>query len=225
MRTASKLSRFCAHHNLLADLNPRPTRDRAAAKGTEFHRALQRWHEAGPGTLVEVGDTDVFGWLNTMIEHGWQWPDRCELERCWGLSTFGTFVAVEEQPPGSHCYVALDGEDLLTAGRSDAVWPHGDLIVSADWKSGKTMAPMARLNLQVNAAGIAHCLRWKAAGYIPAIYYARSGIWDAGDEVLVDSDAWHAMLEEIRTAAKLDDQPHPGPHCSDCFEKRNCSAA
>jgi hypothetical protein len=221
--TASKLSRFCAHHHLLSDLNPRPTRDKAAAKGTAFHAAIKDWMDFG--AIPAMSDPDVMEWLRTMVDKGWSWPDGAELEKCWGLSTWGTFAAVEETAPGSHEYKSLDGEDLLTAGRSDATWPHGDLIVSCDWKTGRTMAPPARINLQVNAAGIAHCQRWKKAGYIPIVYYARSGIWDPGDEVLQGSDEWIAMLAEIEAAAALDDKPHPGPHCSDCWERKNCEAA
>ena len=222
--TASKLSRWCAHHHLLADINPRPTRDKAAAKGKKFDAALEHWHSTG--AVLHTDDDDVNEWLRCMLWHNWAWPDGIELQRAWGLSTFGTHVAVEEKPEGSHIYVPLDGEDMLTAGRADAIWPGGEeLIVSCDWKSGKTMVAPARANLQVNAAGMAACDRWKARGFVPTIYYARSGVWDVGDPVEKDSPEWRAMLEVIREAALLDDQPHPGDHCNGCWERKNCSAA
>ena len=172
MWTASRLSRHCAHHHQLSELNPRPSRDAAAKKGTAFHAALQEWLTSG---RVPEMDGEIGQWLATMVENGWAWPDGCELEKTWGLSHWATFVAVEEKPPGSHTYVSLDGEDLMTAGRADALWMAGDVLVVVDWKTGRTLAPPARMNLQVNAAGIALAQRWKARAYVPGIYYAREG--------------------------------------------------
>lgn len=223
MWTASKLSRECAHHHVLSELHPRPTRDKAAAKGNQFHAALADWHRAGVAHEQKNGDVNT--WLDTMIKHGWDWPQGAEVEIAWGLSKWGTFVPVEEKPEGSHNYVALDGEPLLTAGRADACWPIPDdaehLIASCDWKTGGTLAP-ARVNLQANAAGMALCQRWKSPGYVPLIYYAREARWDVGELVRLDSAEWMEMLGDIRDAAALDDQPHPGPHCSDCWERKNC---
>lgn len=220
MWTASKLSRFCAHHHLLSDLNPRPTRDKAAAKGTAFHSALAMWH--AHGLVPETIDPDVNQWLAIMLENNWAWPDGCELEVAWGLNTWGQFSPVEEKQP--HVYTALDGESLVTAGRADACWMAGDVLVSVDWKTGRTQAPLARVNLQVNAAGIALAQKWKARAYQPAIYYAREGRWDMGDE-LEGAESWDAIYDDIATAAALDDQPHPGAHCGDCWERKNCKAA
>lgn len=222
MWSASKLSRFCAHHNLLADLNPRPTRDKAAAKGTAFHGALEEWRRSGIAPVM--ADADVASWLDLMIENGWSWPDGVELERAWGLSTFGTFAAVEEKPAGSHVYVALDGEGLLTAGRADACWMVGDVLVICDWKTGRTQAAPARDNLQVNAAGYALAQCWKARAYQPVIYYARGALWDVGGEVELDGEGRDIFENIIVPAAKLDDQPHPGDHCNGCWERKNCSA-
>lgn len=221
MWTASKLSRFCAHHHLLSDLNPRPTRDKAAAKGTVFHSAIEEWHANGRVPLMV--DADVSAWLETMVSHGWAWPDGVELEVKWGLSKWGTFVPVEEKEP--HVYTALDGEVLLTAGRADACWMAGDVLVVIDWKTGRTQAPLAYENLQVNAAGIALAQRWKAHAYIPGIYYAREGRWDMGSEVDVGGDTWNALITEVGAAAALDDKPHPGRHCDACWERKNCEAA
>lgn len=224
MWTGSRLSRFCAHSHLLADLNPRPTRDAAAKKGTIFHAALDEWRSTG--IVPAMADPDVAKWLAIMVENNWAWPDGCELEKAWGLSHWGTFVAVEETAPGSHEYRSLDGEELMTAGRSDAVWMSpGEIIVSNDWKTGRTMAEPARINLQVNAAGIAHCQRWKAAAYVPSIYYARSGVWDVGEVVWRGSPQWDAALADIEGAAALDDKPHPGDHCGNCWERKNCAVA
>lgn len=214
--SASKLSRFCAHSHVLADLNPRPTRDAAAKKGTEFHAALEEWWKTG---VVPGATTEVVEWLETMLDHGWNWPDGAQLEVSWGLNSWGMCSAVEE--PSPHVYKSLDGEELITAGRIDCVWPMDDLLVVIDFKTGRTLPPRAAENLQVNAAGIALAQRFKVSRYQPGIYHARSGTWDMGDPV----DDWTPMLEEIRAAAALDEKPHPGPHCSDCWERRNCSEA
>jgi hypothetical protein len=223
MWTASQLSRFCAHHRLLSNLNPRPTRDKAAAKGTAFHAALKEWHDTG--RIPPQVDGDVIGWLDIMIENGWTWPDGVELEVAWGLNKWGMFSPVEEKPEGSHVYVSLDGEPLITAGRADACWMVGDVLVSVDWKTGRTLAPPAWDNLQVNAAGVALAQKWKARAYQPGIYYAREGRWDMGEEVDLRSPGASIMAEAIETAAALDDQPHPGPHCGACWERKNCAVA
>ena len=221
MWTASKLSRGCAHHHVLSEMNPRPTRDKAAAKGTAFHSALEEWLKTG--VVPAMADADVAGWLALMVENGWAWPDGVELEVKWGLSMWGTFVPVEEKTP--HVYTPLDGgEDLLTAGRIDAAWMHGDVLVAIDWKTGRTTAPPARINLQVNAAGIALAQRWNARAYQPGIYYARETRWDMGDEVELPGEC-HGILTDIEAAAALDDRPHPGDHCGACWERKNCSRA
>ncbi len=223
--TASKLSRHCAHHHVLSELTPKPSRDKAAAKGTLFHIALASWHRSG--VIPPHDDRDLGEWLQTMVDNGWAWPDGCELEVAWGLDKWGKFCAVREDPPDSHVYVPLDGmSDLLTAGRADACWMTGDVLVSCDWKTGRTLAPAARINLQVNAAGIALAQKWKARAYVPAIYYAREGRWDIGDEVDMErrfepGQPW----EWIATASGLDDKPHPGEHCGTCWERKNCEAA
>lgn len=220
MWTASKLRRDCAHANVLADLNPRPTRDAAANKGKAFHAALQDWQDFG--AIPAMSDPDVTAWLQIMVDNNWSWPDGVELEVAWGLNTWGKFSPVEETQP--HVYTALDGEPLITAGRADACWLAGDVLTVVDWKTGRTQAPPARINLQVNAAGIALAQKWKARAYVPCVYYAREGRWDVGDEVELPGEA-HGILTDIEAAAALDSQPHPGPHCSDCWERKNCKEA
>lgn len=226
MWTASRLSRHCAHHHQLSALNPRPTRDAAAKKGRSFDEALGIWKDTG--LVPEMADKEVNAWIATMVENGWAWPDGCELQVAWGLDKWGKFSPVEEKPADSHVYVPLNGiDDLLTAGRADACWMADDVLVVVDWKSGRTLVPPARINLQVNAAGIALAQRFKAQYYAPAIYYARDGRWDVGGEVDLGGpdDEESLIYLEIERAAGLDDKPHPGPHCSDCWERKNCEAA
>lgn len=221
MWSASKLSRHCAHHHILSDLNPRPTRDKAAAKGKVFHAALEEWQKSG--IVPAMADGDVAGWLQIMVDHGWAWPDGVEMEVLWGFNTWRMFSPVEEKQP--HVYEALDGETLITAGRADACWMSGDVLTVVDWKTGRTLAPPARINLQVNAAGIALAQKWQARAFVPCLYYAREGRWDIGDEVDVSAPTEWGLLAEIEAAASLDNNPHPGPHCSDCWERKNCEAA
>src|SRR5262245_31087116 len=115
MWSASKLSRNCAHHHILSDLTPKKSRDVAAAKGKDFHSALEAWHKNG--LIPPAADDEVNGWLQTMVGNGWSFPDGCELEVAWGLDTFGAFCPVEETEP--HVYRSITGDDLLTAGRAD----------------------------------------------------------------------------------------------------------
>lgn len=220
MWTASALSRNCAHHRVLSDLHPNTRRDAAAKKGTAFHAALKEWRDSGvvPTMADEVGE-----WLATMVAHGWAWPNGCELEVAWGLSTWGTFSPVEETAP--HAYRALDGEELITAGRADACWMADGVLVSCDWKTGRTQAPFSTVNLQVNAAGLALAQKWKARAYLPLIYYAREARWDSGLDVEQGTPAWERAWQDVKAAAALDDKPHPGPHCGDCWERKHCEAA
>jgi hypothetical protein len=220
MWTASRLSRFCAHANVLSEMHPKKTRDAAAAKGKTFHAALEEWFKTG--AIPSVDDDDVRAWLQIMVDNGWAWPDGCEVETCWGLDTFGHFNAVEETEP--HVYRSLAGDDLLTAGRADCAWVHNGLLVVADWKTGRSDAPHADENLQLGAAGIALAGKWKARGYIPTLYYAREGRWQPGNEVIAGTPEWAAMFDAVRDAARLDENPHPGPHCGSCWEKKNCAA-
>lgn len=221
MWTASKLSRNCAAHHALSDLNPRPTRDAAAKKGQHFHRALEEWRDTG--AVPFMADDDIAAWLGTMVDKGWDWPDGCELEVAWGLDPWGCFQPVRETDP--HVYVSITGDDLMTAGRCDGIWPSGDMLVVVDWKTGRFDAPHISGNLQVNAAGMALCQRHKKAGYIPCLYYARDGRWQPGEEVMAGSEKWNAMLDEIKRAAALDDQPHPGDWCNACWERKSCGAS
>src|SRR6185369_14748635 len=101
-----------------------------------FHRALVDWYSFGRPPLTD--DDEINGWIGTLMDNGWTWPDGCELEVAWGLNTWGKFSPVEEKPPESHTYVALDGETLLTAGRADACWLAGDVLTVVDWKTGRT---------------------------------------------------------------------------------------
>ena len=219
--TASRLDRDCAHRNVLSELTPKKSRDAAAKKGTIFHAALKEWRDTG--VVPTLADDEIAAWLAIMVDHRWDWPDGCELEVAWGLSAWGTFVAVEETEP--HVYRALDGEDLLTAGRADACWVADGVLVSCDWKTGRTMAAHATENLQINAAGIALAQKWKARAYVPTLYYARAGIWQPGEEIETASAGWGRILDEIKVSAKLDDQPRPGPHCSNCWERKACREA
>lgn len=224
MWTGSKLDRHCGHRHQLSDLSPHPSRDKAAQKGKWFHAALEEWRNTG--RVPFMADDDVATWLRTMVDSGWQFPEQSELEVCWGLDTWGKFCAVEETAPGSHEYRALDGSDLLTAGRADVDWifDHTGYLVVADWKTGRFPPEHPSTNLQVNAAGIALAQKWKAPGYIPALYLARSGIWQMGEEVEAGSEAWAAMLDEVKAAARLDDKPNPGPHCYGCWSRKECVA-
>jgi hypothetical protein len=46
-----------------------------------------------------------------------------------------------------------------------------------------------------------------------------------GEEVELHSPEAFTAGEAIETAAGLDDQPHPGDHCADCWERKNCAAS
>lgn len=237
MRTGSALKRFCAYPAIL-DLEPprtaaertREANKRASAdRGTLGHALFEGWCL---GQVSHSEDPELQGYLDCLAAQ-WRPPGTFEAEVPWGLDAGGNYVEVIEHEP--HVYVArplADGGPLpfvLTAGRADAVWvsdatPAGPLLV-VDWKFGKWPVDPARVNLQVNAAGMALALRSFCRAYIPGIYYARDGVFDWGDPVAVGSPEWKAMFEEIKAAALLDDKPHPGDHCGKCWSRSRCPSA
>lgn len=223
MITASALARHCAYAKILGAQRTRtPEQQTAIDRGTEFHAAIERW--IVEGELPTVTDLEIMGWVDLLASQ-WRPPDGARAEMVWGLSPAGDYVSVTEPRP--HEYVPERAEPLLTAGRADCAWIvyAADLLVVVDWKAGKWPVTPARDNLQCNAAGRALARRWGCGAYVPAVYYARDGVWDWGDRVVIGAPADAAMLAEIVAAATLPPTPMPGEWCSACWERRNCASA
>lgn len=195
----------------------------AIEKGRRFHAAVEEWIKTG--TVPVFDDADVSSWFRSLTDQ-WTPPPWIKTEVAWGLRPDGSYVDVEEPEP--HVYVAVDGSELLTAGRADLAWWEGGLydgvICTPDLKAGKWAVEPAITNLQANAAGYALALRYKAFAYQPGIYYAQSGAFDWGDVVEMGSDQAAEAFYEIRLAAQLPAAPIPGPWCGDCweFKKSTC---
>jgi hypothetical protein len=153
----------------------------------------------------------------------WQPPSGFEAEVAWGLTPAGNWSAVAEVEP--HVYRSSDGAELLTAGRADGVWESNGVLYVLDYKTGKWPVDPARINLQVNAAGMALALRSFCKNYVPGIYYARDGIFDWGDRVEVATRDWQVTFEAVAAAALMDDAPRPGLHCEACWSKGKCPSA
>ncbi len=231
MRSASALKLFCSYPAILDKLPPRDAaerkrlenRDESARRGGIFHAAVDAWVQAGSGAPACEEDEEIRGWLELLA---FQWTPHgfpVETELAWGLDHEGNYAAVTEPEP--HVYAPIDPTaKLLTAGRADACWPEGDLIRVPDWKSGRTSVTPAATNLQANASGMAPASRARTGGYIPGIYYARDGVFDWGDPVMLGSPEHRAMFEMVKTAALLDDEPHVGEHCGSCWSKKRCNA-
>lgn len=225
MITASALKRFCRHDDVLKARKPRSAAlETGGARGTVFHAAAEAWIKR-TCDVPQVEDLEIQGWID-LLTATWEIPRAPHVEVAWGLTMAGQYIDVVETSPGSHVYVTMDpGVQLLTAGRSDLCWTDGGELSNADWKTGKWPAPPARENLQVNAGGIALAQRFGAGAYRPGIYYARDGYWDWGDTVELGSLAHAEMLADIREAAQLDAEPHPGAHCGSCWERRACPSS
>jgi hypothetical protein len=220
--TASALAPNCAYAKVLsARRAPSPDKQTAMNRGTQFHAAVEAWVRTG--TLPVVPDPEMQGWIDLLASQ-WQPPPRdVFVELAWGLWDDGFYAAVDEPEP--HVYVARGprpGRRLLTAGRADVAWIEGNTLTVVDIKTGVWPVAAADVNLQVNAAGLALANCFFLPGYVPAIYYARDGVWDIGDRVdLPAADIW----ERVREAASLPLEPLPGPHCSSCWERRACPKA
>lgn len=222
MISASSLVRHCRYEKVLKSGREVPPDQQAKIDaGTRFHAAVEAWIRDGALPELE-NDPEVQGWLD-LLASGWIPPVNTECEIAWGLDLAGAYVDVDEPEP--HVYVARDGRELLTAGRADVAFDWRGVLYVVDWKTGKWAVTPAASNLQVHAAGIALAQRAGATSYRPAIYYVRDGHFDGGDEVPLNSPAHVAMLAEVREAAFLDDEPHPGDWCGRCWVKRQCPKA
>lgn len=218
MWSASALKRHCAYPNVLGLTKVRkPSSQLAMDKGTEFHAAVERWVKTGQ--LPPVEDLEIQGWID-LLSMQWRPPVNVLVEVAWGLSPTGQHVHVEDPEP--HVYRAMDGRELLTAGRADALWCEGDVLRVVDWKTGSWPVAPARENLQALAGAMALGHRFTVSAYQPGIYYARDGAWDWGDVVVNGSAAALADFAAVQDAAQLDDKPHPGEHCAGCWEKKAC---
>jgi hypothetical protein len=242
MITASALKRNCGYPRALSKLPPttakerdaRARRDAAAEKGTLFHAAVELWSSGG--ALPQVHDGEVQGWLD-LLATTWRPLPGMVFELAMGLRPDGTGVVCDEPEP--HVYVARDGSELLTAGRADVVRGlfirhdrveqdgrsslliEHHLVIVRDWKTGKWSVDPPGRNLQTSALAIAACSIAGADGFMREIHYTRDGHTDADVEpVLAGTPEYAALLEEVRAAALLDDQPRPGPHCEGCWESR-----
>src|SRR5262252_1655424 len=193
MISASALKPNCAYPNVLKKLKqPTPEQQGAIDRGTHFHAAVELWLKGG--RLPEVNDAEVQGWIDLLASVWRPLPENAHTEIAWGLSPDGDHVMVAEPRP--HCYEAMNGAELLTAGRADVCWITGTvslgrILTVIDFKTGKWPVPVADENLQVNAAGIALMQRFGCDGYLPGIYYARDGHFDWGDSIVMRNSVGH----------------------------------
>jgi hypothetical protein len=97
------------------------------------------------------------------------------------------------------------------------------LVRVADIKTGQFyLGDPGRLR-QVLAQGFA---AWERAGdcqgFIPGIYYARTGHFDWGQPIVEGTTAWAEAWRVVLEAAKRDTEPHAGAHCLGCWDKKAC---
>lgn len=221
MWSASALKRHCAYPNVLGLTKVRkPSSQLAMDKGTLFHSAVELWVKTGKLPLLE--DLEIQGWID-LLSMQWQPPTSTLVEIAWGLSPTGFHVHVEEPEP--HVYRAMDGRQLLTAGRADVLWREGDVLRVVDWKTGSWPVAPARENLQALAGAMALAMRFEVPSYQPGIYYARDGAWDWGDVVEFQTAEAGVDFAAVQDAAQLDDKPHPGDWCAGCWDKKTCPVA
>jgi hypothetical protein len=244
-RTFSALRAFCAYPEKVR--RPSARRDDAADLGTMFHGYVEDWARClreGRAFRADDAPDTVRGWLERM-QKVWTPPANLEMEVAMGLEAGPAprYVPVDE--PAPHVYVPAElgvttemwahaGDEqrrqwqsgLLTAGRSDLLAPLGEVLLVDDIKTNNNYLGDPKLLRQLLAQGIAATLRADAAGFIPGIYYARLGIFDRGDgdPIWRGSDEWDLAWDTVVAAAKMPDEPQPGPWCLSCYEKRACGS-
>jgi hypothetical protein len=217
--SASALKAHCAAPNVLKKLRPpSPSSQLAIDKGVTFHAAVECWVKSGQPPHAD--DLEIQGWLDLLASQ-WVPPQSTLVEIAWGLSPQGEHVHVAEPKP--HVYEAINGAELLTAGRADALWLEFGVLRVVDWKAGRWPVAPARENLQALAGSLALAARFGVDVYQPGIYYAQDGAWDWGDAVMRGSETAAQAFEAVKAAALLDDQPHPGNHCGSCWERKACA--
>lgn len=226
MRTFSALRDKCAHPELIQLVTPRSyALDKAANKGTEFHAIVERWVKRGL-FVCDSGDKDVIEWCRKLRASGWEPPESCHAEWAVGIQPTGEVIDVEEKPPGSHEYHAIDGSELLTAGRLDLCWTEDGTLSVADIKTGKSYLgdpwQVPQLVAQVYAASRCNMLLGGATRVRVGVYYARLGMFDFGavKPILEVVD----RFSDIVRWSTMSDEPKPGGHCLDCWEAKHCSA-
>lgn len=225
MISASGLMRHCRHEKVLKARKPKKPEQEAKEqasrdRGHDFHAGVEKW--VALRSVPDADDLEIQGWLDLLASLVTP-PPGAVCERAWGLDMEGRHVDVTEPEP--HKYAAVDGRQLLTAGRCDLDWILDDIVDVFDWKTGLWAVTPVDDNLQLGGAGIAIAQKRGAKGYRPHVYYARDGFLDVGDVVMLGSAAHRVMLAEVRAAALLDDEPHPGAWCSRCWERKGCPQA
>jgi len=220
--SASSLQHNCAYPNVLSKLVPKSASNKKACdKGSLFHQSVYEWSrhpewQAAPDTL----DAEVNGWLKALAD---QWAPSPEefFELALGIDVTGAFVPVEETEPHVYAPQVKLRAPLLTAGRADVAACHAGVVVVRDWKTGRHANMDVRQSLQLTALAFAAASMFSVDAFVRELYWTRDGRTYADAEpIALDSeaaaDAW-AMLEK---AARLDEKPHPGEHCSQCWESR-----
>lgn len=236
MISASSLLRDCGYPRELSRIFPpsQALKD-GAAKGTLFHDAVKRW--AADRVLPETENEEVNGWLGVLAQSWWPTAG-AYWEYALGLTVGGRHASVRETE--AHVYVPLEDDVLLTAGRFDVFWletyeqvpsiyvgpaedpalPEGTpVVVVRDWKTGRWPVTPAGSNLQLAAGGFAAASLLEAKAMRLEVYYVRDGYCDSA-LIPLDSPEAAQLWRDLNEAARLDDEPRPGPHCGPCWERR-----
>lgn len=229
MRSFSKLRAFCSFPDVIGD-KPSKRRDDAAAIGTTFHKYIEMWVRSvreGKVFHCDGAVEPVKGWI-TMMRQRWTPPAGLITEVAMGLEDLPSPRYVDVLEPKPHEYVPADGKTpLLTAGRADLVWlGDGDPALArvCDIKTGQFYLGDPGSLRQVLAQGFASVSKLDTAGFIPGIYYARTGLFDWGRPVVKGTAAWDEAWRVVLEAAKRDTEPHPGAHCLGCWDKKACAS-
>ena len=114
--------------------------------------------------------------------------------------------------------------DIITEGTPDLVagpLTNGVMLV-VDWKSGrKENVEEAATNLQLIAYGLATC----GGRPFQCVLVFLDGN-KAADQwsAVFEPDELQRLLERVIAAAARDPIPHPGDHCTSCYQRRYCHA-
>lgn len=219
--SCSGLKRHCRHDKIIsAQHESHPNAVTGQREGNEFGKYVENWAN-GVGNAKPNPETDAWRWYVYMRDT-WPMPAGTRSEVILGLDSAGDYVEVAEPEP--HKYERVDGSsDLLTAGRADLCWTRGVVAYVGDLKRSAWRYGEPLRHPQLMALGLAFASKRKLHFLRVGLYDARDGAWEWGEAVDLREDGVY-MLAEIRTMATMDDEPHPGPHCGGCYERRLCGA-
>ena len=76
------------------------------------------WHDIQGASLYKLYQSDL-EWLREMLEQGWEWDEKADLRKNWGIPIYSSRVFRENRTPAS----LVGSRDNQQAGNQVSAWP------------------------------------------------------------------------------------------------------